>query len=208
MTGCCRGVLRLAWRMGRVSGERQGASGRRDSWCRGHLPRDRLNYVTRTRLPFFGTYVLTIKGTARRGRAVIRGAGDGEAIFDGDRQRLPPVRRDGRRPQHYFESLTIRERRCRVLGRREGRPAAARGLSPSATAASEHARSSCIRRAWNAGSEGLPTSPTTSSSAATDRNRAARLELHRRRYPRTALNMSYFGGQGLRIRGTSFAVTN
>ncbi|HUQ67040.1 MAG TPA: hypothetical protein VM101_12845, partial [Flavitalea sp.] len=43
---------------------------------------DRLNYVEPNGLSFDGTYVLTAKGTAER-PIVIRGAGDGEVIFDG-----------------------------------------------------------------------------------------------------------------------------
>jgi hypothetical protein len=43
---------------------------------------DRLNYVEPNGLSFNGTYVLTGKGTAER-PIVIRGAGDGEVIFDG-----------------------------------------------------------------------------------------------------------------------------
>jgi hypothetical protein len=44
---------------------------------------DRFNYVTPYGIPFDGTYVLTRDGTAER-PIVIRGAGDGEVIFDGD----------------------------------------------------------------------------------------------------------------------------
>jgi hypothetical protein len=44
---------------------------------------DRLDYVTPHGIPFDGTYVLTIDGTPEKPIA-IRGAGDGEAIFDGD----------------------------------------------------------------------------------------------------------------------------
>jgi len=44
---------------------------------------DRLNYSDPLGLPFDGTYVLSLDGTPER-PIVIRGAGDGEAIFDGD----------------------------------------------------------------------------------------------------------------------------
>ncbi len=44
---------------------------------------DRLNYVTAYGVPFDGTYTLTVDGTPEKPVA-IRGAGDGEAIFDGD----------------------------------------------------------------------------------------------------------------------------
>ena len=44
---------------------------------------DRLDYVTPYGVPFLGTYVLTRDGTAEK-PIVIRGAGDGEVIFDGD----------------------------------------------------------------------------------------------------------------------------
>ncbi len=43
---------------------------------------DRLDYVTPYEIPFDGTYVLTIDGTPEK-PIVIKGAGDGEAIFDG-----------------------------------------------------------------------------------------------------------------------------
>lgn len=44
---------------------------------------DRLNYSDPLGLPFDGTYVLSLDGTPER-PIVIRGAGDGEAIFDGN----------------------------------------------------------------------------------------------------------------------------
>src|SRR6185436_2785567 len=44
---------------------------------------DRLNYVTPYMIPFDGTYTLTIDGTPEK-PIVIKAAGDGEAIFDGD----------------------------------------------------------------------------------------------------------------------------
>jgi hypothetical protein len=44
---------------------------------------DRLNYVDPLMTPFDGSYLLTLKGTADK-PIVIRGAGDGEAIFDGN----------------------------------------------------------------------------------------------------------------------------
>ena len=66
---------------------------------------DRLNYVEPNGLSFDGTYVLTAKGTAER-PIVIRGAGDGEVIFDGaGAYRLFDV--TGSR-HHIFEGLTIR----------------------------------------------------------------------------------------------------
>ena len=66
---------------------------------------DRLNYVEPNGLSFDGTYVLTAKGTAER-PIVIRGAGDGEVIFDGaGAHRLFDV--TGTR-HHIFEGLTIR----------------------------------------------------------------------------------------------------
>jgi hypothetical protein len=43
---------------------------------------DRLNYVEPNGVPFDGTYVLTLKGTADK-PIVIKGAGDGETIIDG-----------------------------------------------------------------------------------------------------------------------------
>ena len=66
---------------------------------------DRLNYVEPNGLSFDGTYVLTAKGTAER-PIVIRGAGDGEVIFDGaGAYRLFDVTGSA---HHIFEGLTIR----------------------------------------------------------------------------------------------------
>lgn len=66
---------------------------------------DRLNYVDPLMTPFDGTYRLTLKGTAER-PIVIRGAGDGEAIFDGaGAQTLFDVMAT---EYNIFENLTIR----------------------------------------------------------------------------------------------------
>ncbi len=66
---------------------------------------DRMDYVTPYGIPFDGTYVFTIKGTAEK-PIVIRGAGDGEAIFDGaGNYRLFDVMGAD---YNYFENLTIR----------------------------------------------------------------------------------------------------
>jgi hypothetical protein len=66
---------------------------------------DRLNYSDRLGLPFHGAYVLTAKGTPER-PIVIRAAGDGEVIFDGDGcYRLFDVMAAD---YHIFEGLTIR----------------------------------------------------------------------------------------------------
>ncbi|NBO64193.1 MAG: hypothetical protein EBU88_05005 [Acidobacteria bacterium] len=66
---------------------------------------DRLDYVTPYGIPFDGTYVLTRDGTAER-PIVIRSAGDGEAIFDGNGcSRLFDVMGAN---YNYFEGLTIR----------------------------------------------------------------------------------------------------
>ena len=66
---------------------------------------DRLNYSDPLSLPFDGTYVLTAKGTPER-PIVIRAAGDGEPIFDGDgAHRLFDVMVAD---YHIFEGLTIR----------------------------------------------------------------------------------------------------
>ena len=66
---------------------------------------DRLNYSDPLSLPFDGTYVLTAKGTPDR-PIVIRAAGDGEPIFDGDgAHRLFDVMAAD---YHIFEGLTIR----------------------------------------------------------------------------------------------------
>jgi len=66
---------------------------------------DRLNYSDDLSLPFDGSYVLTAKGTPER-PIVIRAAGDGEPIFDGDgAHRLFDVMAAD---YHIFEGLTIR----------------------------------------------------------------------------------------------------
>lgn len=66
---------------------------------------DRLDYVEPNGLSFDGTYVLTAKGTSER-PIVIRGAGDGEVIFDGaGAHRLFDVTGT---QHHIFEGITIR----------------------------------------------------------------------------------------------------
>jgi len=66
---------------------------------------DRLQYSHPLGLDFSGTYVLTAKGTPQR-PIVIRSAGDGEAIFDGDgaHEFFNVMGAD----YHIFEGLTIR----------------------------------------------------------------------------------------------------
>jgi hypothetical protein len=66
---------------------------------------DRLNYVDPLGVPFDGAYVLTLKGPPER-PIVIRAAGDGEPIFDGNGCfRLFDVMAA---EHHIFEGLTIR----------------------------------------------------------------------------------------------------
>jgi len=66
---------------------------------------DRLNYVDPLMTPFDGTYALSLKGTPER-PIVIRAAGDGEVIFDGNGcHRLFDVMAS---EYHIFEGLTIR----------------------------------------------------------------------------------------------------
>jgi hypothetical protein len=66
---------------------------------------DRFRYSDTLGLDFDGTYVLTVKGTRER-PIVIRAAGDGEAIFDGDgaHELFNVMAAD----YHIFEGLTIR----------------------------------------------------------------------------------------------------
>ncbi|MCW5976864.1 MAG: hypothetical protein KIT09_02245 [Bryobacteraceae bacterium] len=72
----------------------------------GRYRADRLNYADRLGVPFDGTYVLTAKGTPDR-PIVIRAAGDGEVIFDGDGcHRLFDVMAAD---YHIFEGLTVRD---------------------------------------------------------------------------------------------------
>ena len=66
---------------------------------------DYLNYVDPLQTPFHGSYVLTIDGTPEK-PIVIRAAGDGEVIFDGNgAYRLFDVMAAD---YNYFEGLTIR----------------------------------------------------------------------------------------------------
>lgn len=66
---------------------------------------DRMNYIDPLMAPFDGSYSLTLKGTPEK-PITIRGAGDGEAIFDGDGVgRLFDVMAS---ENHIFENLTIR----------------------------------------------------------------------------------------------------
>lgn len=66
---------------------------------------DRYDYVTPYEIPFEGTYVLTRDGTPEK-PIVIKAAGDGEAIFDGNGNfRLFDVMAAD---YNYFEGLTIR----------------------------------------------------------------------------------------------------
>lgn len=66
---------------------------------------DRLNYVDPLMTPFDGSYLLTLKGTAEK-PIVIRGAGDGEAIFDGNgcHRLFDMIATE----HHIIEGLTIR----------------------------------------------------------------------------------------------------
>ena len=66
---------------------------------------DYSNYVDPLQMPFHGTYVLTIDGTEKK-PIVIRAAGDGEVIFDGNGvYRLFDVMAAD---YNYFQGLTIR----------------------------------------------------------------------------------------------------
>lgn len=66
---------------------------------------DRRDYVNPHQIPFHGTYVLTLDGTAEK-PITIKGAGDGEAIFDGDNvYRLFDVMGTD---HHIFEGITVR----------------------------------------------------------------------------------------------------
>jgi hypothetical protein len=65
---------------------------------------DRFDYVTPYGIPFDGTYVLTIDGTAEK-PIVVKAAGDGEVIFDGDGcYRLFDV---SAADYNYFDGLTV-----------------------------------------------------------------------------------------------------
>ncbi|MCZ6673721.1 MAG: hypothetical protein O7C75_12385 [Verrucomicrobia bacterium] len=66
---------------------------------------DRRDYVNPHQIPFHGTYVLTLDGTAEK-PITIKGAGDGEVIFDGDNvYRLFDVMASD---HHIFEGITVR----------------------------------------------------------------------------------------------------
>ena len=66
---------------------------------------DYANYVDPLQTPFHGAYVLTVDGTVEK-PIVIRAAGDGEVIFDGDGvyQLFDVMAAD----YNYFEGITIR----------------------------------------------------------------------------------------------------
>jgi hypothetical protein len=66
---------------------------------------DRLRYSEPTGLDFDGTYILTAKGTAQR-PIVIRAAGDGEVIFDGDG--VHTLFNVMAADHHIFEGITVR----------------------------------------------------------------------------------------------------
>lgn len=66
---------------------------------------DRRDYVNVHQVPFHGSYVLTLDGTAEK-PITIKGAGDGEVIFDGDNvYRLFDVMGAD---HHIFEGITVR----------------------------------------------------------------------------------------------------
>jgi len=66
---------------------------------------DRRDYVNPHQIPFFGSYVLTLDGTAEK-PITIKAAGDGEVIFDGDNvfKLFDVMAAD----HHIFEGLTVR----------------------------------------------------------------------------------------------------
>ena len=66
---------------------------------------DRRDYVNPHQIPFFGSYVLTLDGTAEK-PITIKAAGDGEVIFDGDNAfKLFDVMAAD---HHIFEGITVR----------------------------------------------------------------------------------------------------
>ena len=114
---------------------------------------NRLNYVDPLGIPFDGAYVFTLKGTPEK-PIVIRGAGDGEAIFDGAGSfRLFDVMAAD---YHIFEGLTIRNTDV-AFGRVSRMCWVPRG-SPFATAAS---------RTWESGSTHSTQARQTSTSRIT-----------------------------------------
>lgn len=66
---------------------------------------DRRDYVNPHQIPFFGSYVLTLDGTAEK-PITIKAAGDGEVIFDGDNvfKLFDVMAAD----HHIFEGITVR----------------------------------------------------------------------------------------------------
>ncbi len=66
---------------------------------------DRRDYVNPHQIPFFGSYVLTLDGTAEK-PITIKAAGDGEVIFDGDNvfKLFDVLAAD----HHIFEGITVR----------------------------------------------------------------------------------------------------
>lgn len=66
---------------------------------------DRRDYITPHQIPFHGSYVLTLDGTAEK-PITIKAAGDGEVIFDGDNvYKLFDVMASD---HHIFEGITVR----------------------------------------------------------------------------------------------------
>lgn len=74
---------------------------------------ERLNYVDPLSAPFLGTLSLSLKGTAEK-PITIKGAGDGEAIFDGGgNSRLFDIQASA---HHIFEGLTFRNTEVALFG--------------------------------------------------------------------------------------------
>jgi hypothetical protein len=112
---------------------------------------------------FDGTYYLTASGTAER-PIVIKGAGDGEVIFDGDgAQNLFNLMAAN---YNYFEGLTIRNTNVAFL-------LGIKDITGSSGFTLKHSKVYNVGRAiqddWS-GSK-TTTSPTTRSSAGTTRTR-------------------------------------
>ena len=142
-------------------------------------------------LTFDGTYLLTAKGTAEK-PIVIKSAGDGEVIFDGDGAfRLFDVMGSA---YNIFDGITFRNTEVVVLGGREG--GRGRGRADRAQLPIRE----CRRRHPDAVSpaRGISTSPTTSSSAATiiTGRSAGPVRRTTARIRSTAITRSRFTGPG------------
>ena len=157
---------------------------------------DRHNYVDPYGLTFDGTYLLTAKGTAEK-PIVIKSAGDGEVIFDGDGAfRLFDVMGSA---YHIFDGITFRNTEVAFWA----------GVKEVAGAWGSRSRTAGSRASGSASRPSLPArrvfiSRTTCSSGATiaTARSAGRAPASMARIPSTATTRSRSTGRATRSRTT------